>query len=320
MRRGADSSESVQRLFFAALVLTFGALFLVLLSSRGAPRPIRLIRASTQHQQQTQTQQPKQQLTDAAELYARWRAREQLARNAAVRLLFVTDRARNYDAGMSRHFFWVYGAMLRHPRVAEAVLWGRGFPGYDARQTLGANVRARFGAVAHFDAAVVYGFLEPEQVRAVSAETVVAIREHECWDDVCWPRIEGYNASLVFMTYAQDLAAFRNRSARRLFVNAPHGANAEYFTATEDELRGDARSTPVLVAGKVDPAVYPLRARFKAIVENGTWPGGKVRAHPGYWVENTTAEALEQQTRDYASVRLWMLVCWLLTPFLSRSN
>jgi len=33
---------------------------------------------------------------------------------------------------------------------------------------------------------------------------------------------------------------------------------------------------------------------------NGTWAGGKVRAHPGYWVENTTAAALEEQTRDYA--------------------
>jgi len=257
--------QKQQRVFFLALVLLLVALFLLLLSRSDEVRRVAAAAAAarggggggsaTQGGVWGDSGSDKE---TPEGMYEAWRRREQQRRRGAVRVLFVTDRQRNYDAGMSRHFFWVYNAMLVHPRVAEAVLWGPGFAGYDARRSLRENVVGRFGSVGHFDMVLVYGAFDGGAVRALSAETVVALREHECWDDICWPRVEGYNASLVFMTYAQDLGAFRNRSAHRLFVNTPHGAKLEYFRA--DSFSN--RSISVLIVGKVDPIVYPLRVCF----------------------------------------------------------
>ena len=65
------------------------------------------------------------------------------------------------------------------------------------------------------------------------------IREHECWNLRCKDYVEWNNASIVMMTFPQDMTDYAFMSSRRLFVHSPTAARVEYFFNDDVYLEND---------------------------------------------------------------------------------
>lgn len=200
---------------------------------------------------------------------------------APLNVLFLSHKSKTYDAFLGRYYTHQYLACKDHDYI-RPVMWGEDFEGYDNGQSLRDNLVRRFGSVAFFDVIFLFGIIDNAQLLAISDQTVVLIREHECWSRRCDPFIVLNNASIVMFTFAQDIAPYAPLSARRLFVHSPTSARHQLF------FPGDVRFEPpnsrygVLSFGAKDPVVYPLRYRLGELGEKGLIPDYTERKHPGY--------------------------------------
>jgi len=193
-----------------------------------------------------------------------------------LKILFLSH-AFNYEVGMDRGVFIHYEALKKHPWI-EPTLWGMGFPDWDFKRTIKENLLARYGEI-YFDVLYLYGMAHNYQVKEISGEIIVVIREHECWDRRCVPYIVNNNATLVMLAYAHEILMYIEESYNALIVHSPHTTDQDIFYHPV----AAKRNHDVVLVGNAHPLVYPLRSRFKDMIQAGKIPGGALRKHPGYF-------------------------------------
>lgn len=128
-----------------------------------------------------------------------------------LRILHLTD-LKTHQSIMDRWFARSHKAFaINQELVADAVLWGMGFPGYDPEKTLTQNIDARYGRTDYFDAILPYYNMDQwwkfaidptpwfAQIKELSSHgTIVIDRPHEMRDFRRSPFLEG--VSRVFPT------------------------------------------------------------------------------------------------------------------------
>jgi hypothetical protein len=214
-----------------------------------------------------------------------------------LRMLFFTHGF-NYEYGMDRHFFLHYYALKNHESI-EVELWGIGIDNYNASITLKENLIGRYGSI-YFDVIHLYGMVKNTEVRAISNQTIVLLREHECWAQRCTPVFMDNGARLAMLTYASEVLPFVELSKNALVMHSPHTSNHHI-------LFGDVnsrREIDVLLIGQVHPLVYPLRTRFKKLIESGKIPGAQIRRHPGYFAKGWNESFWEHYELNVSNIAI----------------
>lgn len=234
-----------------------------------------------------------------------------------LRVLFLTHKTKTYDAFMDRYFVFQYRTAKAHPFI-DATMWGLSFEGYDDEQSLRANLVKRYGSV-YFDVVFLFGIARNHELAAISHEAAIMIREHECWDLRCRPYLQWNNVSIGMFTFAQDMFQYQNESYRRLLVHSPTCAYTPYFyKGIPVQLeKKELRTIDVSLQGALTESVYPLRARFSKMANQGKLAGVFTRNHPGYdfagqegpLPDSSQEHFLDRQVREYAEVMKRSKIC-----------
>ncbi|KAI9136184.1 hypothetical protein BKA69DRAFT_1105704 [Paraphysoderma sedebokerense] len=176
---------------------------------------------------------------------------------------------------MDRSFYFQYEAAMRHPYV-EATLWGPGLPGYNANKTLSENIIAKHDFI-FYDIIFLFGQCKNTELKAISNQVLVTIREFECYDGRCGNYIEWNNASIFQLAYMTDMSHYKQQSSRRVIKHSPHGADPRIFYKSPKS----HRNIEVLLAGSTS-TLYPLRRRWKKLIDEGGIRG-TIFHHSGYF-------------------------------------
>jgi len=114
-----------------------------------------------------------------------------------------------------------------------------------------------------------------------------------------WKQAVAERIGLAILSHANDVPRMTEAAKRGVTVAViPHGAEPEVFAHAAQGWPG--RKIDVLLTGSIGPNHYPLRTRWKALMDAGRLPGKCcLHAHPGYWF-NGEAQA-EAKVRDYAA-------------------
>lgn len=217
----------------------------------------------------------------------------------------------------------------------ELVVSGHGWPGWDESQTALANCERALP-----DADVVWWYKplgapkdgvpplnDPKQV---SVRKLTVLSFNECW----WPdwraarEVEDTGTRLTIIHHANDCWRFTDRwlgsrtnpqiimrkadgvvlledsfigmaMAGRFVHHIPHSAEASVFGVAA-RLWKD-RDIDVLLTGVQNEATYPLRHRFKRLIEHGKLPGKcVVHPHPGY--RASSLEQCDARVMEYAEM------------------
>ncbi|KAH3723321.1 hypothetical protein Pelo_17973 [Pelomyxa schiedti] len=127
-------------------------------------------------------------------------------------------------------------------------------------------------------------------------KNVVMHRDHESHSLRQEPAIKSYNPGIVTFAYPYEIAQYNHHSKSRLLTCVPNALPELFYKPIADNLL-EPREIKFLVAGYMACWLYPLRCRFKDIVEQKLVPGD-VRSHPGYVSGNL--ESVQRQTQQYA--------------------
>eukprot|EP00727_Mastigamoeba_balamuthi_P009627 m51a1_g5287 hypothetical protein (514) ;mRNA; f:197554-199515 len=249
------------------------------------------------------------------------------------RVLFVTD-AESYASSPQRWFFHVYEAVRAMPGV-EAHLWGPGFAGFDASQSVSSNAARRWGP-GHFD--FFFNNSAPAPARPSRRPSASSPRPYALGPGpgappvAVWPQdcalldrlpanasgrvlscgLEG--AALVFMPYANHMAYYASEASGqardRLLWHLPHAVHLPALALAPGGREPpplERRRTDVLVVGAL-ASLHPLRARLLRMLDSGRMAGRVAAlALPAAWrpgnassgggLEAAAARAEEATTR-----------------------
>lgn len=199
-----------------------------------------------------------------------------------LRMLFFTHGF-NYEYGMDRFFFTHYYGLRDHPWI-EVTLWGIGIDGYNASISIRENLIQRYGTI-YFDVLYIYGMVRNNEVKDLSGDLIVMIREHECWDKRCLPYFIHNGVKLAMLTYAWELLEYQEVHDA-LIVHSPHTVNPDIFRHNVNS----RREIDVLLAGSTNPGVYPLRQRFSKLIQRENSRSWVIRSHPDYFAQEWKQE------------------------------
>ena len=98
------------------------------------------------------------------------------------------------------------------------------------------------------------------------------------------------NCRLVIMHHQNEVAMWQKKCPDVTFVNIPYGINLRVFRQGPI-LRN--RTIDILLTGAIDDEIYPLRFKFRAMINSNAFGSVKCmyRAHPGYRLTSPKAEA-----------------------------
>lgn len=211
-----------------------------------------------------------------------------------MNILFLISR-HYYECKMDRCRFLQMEAVGRCNGM-QVQMWGKGFPGYDAKATLWTNIQRAFGGTA-FDLVHVY---KPKDHLGVAACPVPkSVAYNEAWDNRAVIReVVRHDLRLLIFHHANDLQAL-STSPRlhrgRTMVHLPHCAEQTIFTSAAQPW--ETRSIPLLLTGSINPVHYPFRARFAQLIRDGHMPGEIRPKPPG---ASSGLSATQAQLENYA--------------------
>jgi hypothetical protein len=192
---------------------------------------------------------------------------------------------------MSRCRFEYAKAVAARPDV-EMLFTGPGFEGYDGDASIGENLK-RMG----FEPQVVWGY----KCHEMSGFSDLKCLKTEAFNEANW---EGDRAAsecldsrvdLVICHHHNDLWRFKKHGLE--CVHIPHCVNLEIFKPGG---LNSERPIELLLTGVVSKEIYPLRARFAAMLDPFRKVlNGEIRRHPGYRLRSEGD--CDAQFADYAA-------------------
>jgi len=211
-----------------------------------------------------------------------------------MRLLFLTHRY-EYTSFLDRSFYFQYEAAKRHPYV-EAEIWGGGLVNYSSHKTLRENLVERYGGI-YFDAIFLFGHANNNELKEISdaGEAMVTIREFECFESRCKSYIDNNGVSVFQLSYMVDMHYYHEYSYNRVVMHSPHCADPSIFYISPD----DAPRHGGLLIGAISSA-YPLRQRWRHLIQQGRLQDAYLNQHPGYHVVSWDPQ--EEFRRPWSSV------------------
>lgn len=148
---------------------------------------------------------------------------------------------------------------------------------------------------------------ETNRFRNLADTMLIVEKWQECWHGEAgpndpqpvWTQCVDRRVHLAILSHANDVPRMAEAAKRGVTVAViPHGAEPEVFAHAAQGWPG--RKIDVLLTGSIGPNHYPLRTRWKALMDADRLPGKCcLHAHPGYWF-NGEAQA-EAKVRDYAA-------------------
>jgi len=208
-----------------------------------------------------------------------------------MRILYLYPRE-YYDRKMSVGRVLYGEAVARQPGI-ELKFWGEGWPGYDNELSLAKNIE-RSGE--SWDA--LWFYKASRLKRPIPKGPITFVCFNECWSEKYMQEARDADAELVVFHHQFDWDLWREELEKSWIRHAhiPHCADPRFFD--DPPLPMDQRPIDVLLTGVHAPEVYPLRARFRRMIEQGQVKGRCViRNHPGYRL--SSHQAIRDQYRDY---------------------
>jgi len=194
-----------------------------------------------------------------------------------MNVVFLISR-RLHEMKVDRHRPSLAAALTRRDDC-RVITTGHGWPGYDSGRTVSQNL-ANMGLSP--DVLWVYQTAADhihEGVRSVEAVRCLLIYDaYETKKRKA--EVEAVEPQVIVHTHANDAKRLAKIAPRARRVHVPFGVDKATF------YRPDYGERPIdcLVVGQTDPDTYPLRARWRRLVESGAIPG-EVRRMPSYRLE-----------------------------------
>ncbi len=185
----------------------------------------------------------------------------------------------------------LYGEAIGRLPGVELAFWGSGWPGYRDDLDLRTNL-----AIADINPDVCLFYKAGTLKRAWDIDALRVVCMNEANDakknaadwDPCRP-------DLIVYHHPNDLERFDAESPGPKKIHLPHCADESFFP---DPPPLADRPIDCLLTGVHAPAVYPLRARLRGLMQSGAIKGNcVVRNHPGYRLNGMAA--LREQYADY---------------------
>ena len=192
-----------------------------------------------------------------------------------MKILYLCNRMYHRQK-LSRGRFDTMAAIAQRATVKFS---GVGFDDWDEASPAQQNIDR---IMPRADLVVWYKPLEMNDPRGVRIPT--CLRYNEMWDEGwTWREIAASGTRLVVCHHGNDCRRYEGKVSGPTLVHVPHGVSpgfdSENKTCTID----------ALLTGATDENHYPLRCRFRRLIESGKIPG-MVVSHPGYRVENPAAQ------------------------------
>lgn len=189
--------------------------------------------------------------------------------------------------------FWprMHDALKAHPEI-NILLTGPRWPGYDNNIHLKQNINRLMP-----DADVVFlwrpfGIVEFGGIKG-GEESLDQLKVSAYQDDPksnCREAVQA-NLDLLFYHDLWDRQFFDNCGIRSVYLPlAIHLPQFEKWTTPQSQ-----RKTPVIMAGNLNPRVYPLRGKFEKMIRQKTLPG-RIKNNMVYRYRDLRAIRKEQQT------------------------
>ena len=201
-------------------------------------------------------------------------------------------------------------ALERRPGVTLKIS-GFGWPDWQQNDTALANVRRIMP-----DADCVYtykisgnprkGVPAANDPASISNGYLVVQKLQEAWwtgtgpndPEPAWKLLARERVGLAIMSHANDVPRMMEAAKQGMIVAViPHAAEPGVFAQAAQKWPG--RKIDVLLTGSVSSNHYPLRTRWKALMDAGRLPGKVyLHPHPGCWFNGEAA--CEARVREYA--------------------
>jgi len=192
-----------------------------------------------------------------------------------------------HGAKVDRHRATLAEAIGRQPGCTIAVT-GHGWPGYDSDRTVSQNLA---DLNIPCDVLLIYQTASDYLHNAVrSVDALRCVLLYDCYaTDKRAAEVDAVEPQIIFHTHANDADRLTTIAPRAKHVHLPFGVDKAAFYCDD---YGD-RPIDCLLVGQTHAEIYPLRARWKKLVESGAIPG-EIRKMPSYRLEPT------QCVRQYA--------------------
>jgi len=204
-----------------------------------------------------------------------------------VKWVYLCSR-RLHERKVDRHRATLVAAIGRQPDC-DMLVTGNGWPGYDPTLPVAANLRA-MGC----DPDVMLVYQQAADHIHLGAADVGCLRAMLLYDVYELPKrraeIDAVRPHVVFHTHHNDASRLASVAGDARLVHTPFGVDPAVF------YREDYGERPIgcLLVGQLDPATYPLRAKWRGLIESGRLRGA-VRQMPPYRLEPGECE------RQYAA-------------------
>ncbi len=181
------------------------------------------------------------------------------------KVLFLCPRV-FHERKLSRPRFYYMEALARRVTVAYD---GPGFPGW---------VDCPAAVLKHHPDLIVWYKPLDMAGHELIADIPKVLIYNEMYDvSRTEAEITASGTGLVICHHQNDLPRYAHMDARFRFVHIPHHVNTEVFRPS-----GKPKTVDILLAGVQSPDIYPLRARFAALLPKLSHWKTAVHKHPGY--------------------------------------
>lgn len=214
--------------------------------------------------------------------------------------LLVLFPKKLWDSKMSMVRRHAIETMLARPEI-NVVLSGQGWEGYNTEISLRKNI-ARLQP--HANAIFWYKPLGGKGIPPIIEPDIRDIPAVASYNEAWWPdhaalkECQSTRTDLVICHHKADMPQFEPPAGQRgpAVEWIPHAAKTSLFA--ESALAWSGRDIPCYLTGNTSAEVYPLRAKFKELLESKQIPG-KIRRHPGYSLQSLAQ--CNKQAQEYAA-------------------
>lgn len=199
-------------------------------------------------------------------------------------ILFLTTKVL-YKESMMRYLYDVADA-YRSVANGQSVIWGVGFDDYNSSKNLKENIINRFGSLKYFAALMIFYHRVNElkkmghEIKAVSNDIIVIFSGHEYRNFA--GLVDLFGVKILTLAYGKEVAeiAYDNNVNVDMLVHLPNTAPLSMFGSVTDKKRLGG----VVLVGAIYEA-YPIRQRWKKLIQAGKIPEASIYRHPGYDVK-----------------------------------
>jgi hypothetical protein len=204
---------------------------------------------------------------------------------SAFDLVFIIPK-HEFDNKLDRDRFASVSAMSEYLKQHDGrlVQTGPGWPMWDETTTATENLKTIYPQIPYFDLALLYEAQDILGIKELSIMKVITC--NEMYKEKMMRKHASCNPDYFILHHTTEQERIEVITGIRT-IHIPHGSDPTVYYPSDCEKKYD-----FILIGNLSPKVYPLRVKFKKVIERLNKNGYKchIHSHPGYRLDTPTVE------------------------------